>query len=299
MARNSSGVVSKEFSRTVERMLHPLKKEEQLTQQEKDLRDYIKLVLSIARPFVRTKVELEDLTMVGVMGLLEAREKYDPSRSDNFKAYAHMRIMGRIYSYCQKNTRLISIPTHIAKASSYVERIEKALNAIGPEVGLDAWDIRNILLNRAPEITKPVPSVIQDRIEYYKARIDSIALNSGLVYETLASLSYGALVQTVSDAVLNSHVVSEMSVELEASGKELRDKLEKSLGKKRFMVLELHSQGFTNPEISKILYEVSQTDPDIKTYDRQISRSAVKNILDNAKEAVRKMRCFKGYKKDK
>jgi RNA polymerase sigma factor (sigma-70 family) len=91
-------------------------------QAEQDLRDYIRLVIIIARQYVRTRVEHEDLIMAGVEGLLEARRKFDPSRSKNFKPYASIKILGHIYSYCQANSLPVSVPTHILKAASYIKK---------------------------------------------------------------------------------------------------------------------------------------------------------------------------------
>jgi len=268
----------------IERMLNPLSKEP--TQQEEDLRDYVKLVLSIAKKFVRTHVEYEDLVMVGIIGLLEAREKFDPLRSNNFRAYAHMRILGQIYSYCQSNTRMISIPTHVAKASSYIEKLTKTVEATGEQ--LDSADVEELLLNYKHPLSERFQPSVQKNIMYLKDRIANIAKNSGLCYEQLAELAKNSLVSVVSDSVLGLFPYESSSVEDQASNREFQERLKRSLGDKKFRVLELHSLGFTNPEIAQLLYEESQDSA--TPYKKPISRSAVKALLDNALGEVRKMR---------
>jgi len=281
----SSRSISREFSRVIERMLHPLAKTP--TQEELDLRDYVRLVLSLAKRFVRTHVEYEDLVMVGIVGLLEARQKFDPLRSGNFRAYAHMRILGQIYSYCQSNTRTISIPTHIAKASSYIEKLVRAIEATGEL--LDQDEVEKILLRFNCSIEQRLSASAQRNIRYLKERIANIAKNSGLGYEQLAELARDSLVSTVPDSVLGVLPSNTQSVEELAADREFQEKLKRSLGDRKFRVLELHSLGFTNPEIAQILYEESQEGQE-KVYKKPISRSAVKALLDNALDEVRRMR---------
>ena len=58
-------------------------------------------VRTIARHYhhslpTRARVDLEDLVQDGMVGMLEAKHRYDPSKSDNLMAYASLRISGAI-----------------------------------------------------------------------------------------------------------------------------------------------------------------------------------------------------------
>jgi RNA polymerase sigma factor for flagellar operon FliA len=60
---------------------------------------HVGLAKIIASKIIRrlpSSVELDDLISVGVMGLIDAIDKYDESKSNNFKKYAEIRIRGAI-----------------------------------------------------------------------------------------------------------------------------------------------------------------------------------------------------------
>lgn len=50
--------------------------------------------ISLSLPF---PTEMEDLVAYGQLGLVEASERFDPSRGNNFSTFAHYRIRGAIY----------------------------------------------------------------------------------------------------------------------------------------------------------------------------------------------------------
>lgn len=50
--------------------------------------------ISLSLPFT---TEMEDLVAYGQLGLVEASERFDPSRGNNFSTFAHYRIRGAIY----------------------------------------------------------------------------------------------------------------------------------------------------------------------------------------------------------
>jgi len=60
---------------------------------------HVKLAKIIASKIIKrlpSSVELDDLISVGVMGLIDAIDKYDASKSNNFRKYAEIRIRGAI-----------------------------------------------------------------------------------------------------------------------------------------------------------------------------------------------------------
>src|SRR6218665_3605387 len=70
------------------------------TNQKDDLiREYAPLIKFIAQKIavlLPSNIELDDLISAGVIGLMDAIEKYDSSRDNKFKTYAEFRIRGAI-----------------------------------------------------------------------------------------------------------------------------------------------------------------------------------------------------------
>lgn len=72
-----------------------------LTAQQKDklILEYAPLIKFIAQKIavrLPANIELDDLISSGVIGLMDAIDKYDPSRDNKFKTYAEFRIRGAI-----------------------------------------------------------------------------------------------------------------------------------------------------------------------------------------------------------
>jgi len=72
-----------------------------LTQKQKDklVLEYAPLIRFIAQKIAMrlpSNIELDDLMSSGVIGLMDAIDKYDPSRDNKFKTYAEFRIRGAI-----------------------------------------------------------------------------------------------------------------------------------------------------------------------------------------------------------
>ncbi len=72
-----------------------------ITQQEKDklVVEYAPLIKFIAQKIavrLPSNIELDDLISSGVIGLMDAIDKYDPTRDNKFKTYAEFRIRGSI-----------------------------------------------------------------------------------------------------------------------------------------------------------------------------------------------------------
>lgn len=72
-----------------------------LTPQQKDklIMEYAPLIKFIAQKIairLPSNIELDDLISAGVIGLMDAIDKYDPTRDNKFKTYAEFRIRGSI-----------------------------------------------------------------------------------------------------------------------------------------------------------------------------------------------------------
>ncbi|MCX7977758.1 MAG: FliA/WhiG family RNA polymerase sigma factor [Bdellovibrionaceae bacterium] len=72
-----------------------------LTQEQKNqlIEEYAPLIKFIAQKIsfrLPASIELDDLISAGVIGLMDAIDKYDPTRDNKFKTYAEFRIRGAI-----------------------------------------------------------------------------------------------------------------------------------------------------------------------------------------------------------
>src|SRR6478736_5698195 len=74
------------------RKLTPKQKDE-LIQEYSPLIKYIAQKIAVRLP---SNIELDDLISAGVIGLMDAIEKYDPTRDNKFKTYAEFRVRGAI-----------------------------------------------------------------------------------------------------------------------------------------------------------------------------------------------------------
>lgn len=71
-------------------------------------------------------VELDDLKSAGVIGLIDAAEKYDPERSANFKSYAEIRIRGAMVDELRA---LDWVPRSVRQRGANIERARRGLRA--------------------------------------------------------------------------------------------------------------------------------------------------------------------------
>lgn len=76
---------------------------------EKLVREHEALVRRVAHHIyarVRSIVEFEDLLQVGLIGLIEAAQRYTRREGVSFENYAVLRVRGAIYDYLRKNSNL-------------------------------------------------------------------------------------------------------------------------------------------------------------------------------------------------
>src|ERR1044071_5939186 len=99
---NSNSNDAKNNNNNSSALLRKYKEEpNKLTSQQKDklILEYAPLIKFIAQKIavrLPSNIELDDLISSGVIGLMDAIEKYDPTRDNKFKTYAEFRIRGAI-----------------------------------------------------------------------------------------------------------------------------------------------------------------------------------------------------------
>ncbi|MFL0797395.1 MAG: RNA polymerase sigma factor FliA [Cellvibrionaceae bacterium] len=102
-----------------------------------DITEYAGLVKRIAQHMLARMpscVQLEDLIQAGMIGLLEASRKYDPSQGASFETYAGIRIRGSIVDEIRKGDWS---PRSVHRNS---RSITEAMNRVENRLGRDASD---------------------------------------------------------------------------------------------------------------------------------------------------------------
>jgi RNA polymerase sigma factor for flagellar operon FliA len=93
--------------------------------------DLVKMVATKIAYRLPPSVELDDLISAGIIGLLDAIDKYDPSKSNNFKRYAEIRIRGAILDELRS---LDWVSRSVRRQSSRLEGLNKRM---AQELGRD------------------------------------------------------------------------------------------------------------------------------------------------------------------
>ena len=130
----------------------------------------LRLVVSVARPYVGRGVPLMDLIAEGNLGLIRAVGKFDPARKLRFSTYAVWWIREAVQSAVMHQGRTVRLPVHELRELAQVLRAERELAArIGAAPSLE-------------QIADVVGKSVQDVAELFRVseRVDSLdALDAG------------------------------------------------------------------------------------------------------------------------
>jgi RNA polymerase primary sigma factor len=88
----------------------------------------IRLVMSIARRYTCKSLSFDDLVQEGVIGLLEAINKFDAERGNRFSTYATYWIRQAIVRAIEKQDRMIRLPVYGCDASRKLDRARRGLS---------------------------------------------------------------------------------------------------------------------------------------------------------------------------
>ncbi len=89
----------------------------------------LRLVVSVARPFVGRGVALMDLIAEGNLGLIRAVEKFDPARRLRFSTYAVWWIREAVQHAIMHHGRTVRLPVHVLRELAQVLRADRELAA--------------------------------------------------------------------------------------------------------------------------------------------------------------------------
>ncbi|MGM8366586.1 RNA polymerase sigma factor SigB [Virgibacillus sp. W0181] len=95
--------------------------------QEKVVLTYQNLVESLARKYSKSSSNHEDLVQVGMIGLLAAIKRYDPTYGKSFESFAIPTIIGEIKRFIRDKTWSVHVPRRIKELGP---KIRKAIDEL-------------------------------------------------------------------------------------------------------------------------------------------------------------------------
>jgi RNA polymerase sigma-B factor len=83
---------------------------------------FLPLARSLARRYLSTREPIEDLTQVAYLGLVNAIDRFDPSRGSRFAAFAVPTILGELRRYFRDTAWAVHVPRGAQERALQVER---------------------------------------------------------------------------------------------------------------------------------------------------------------------------------
>lgn len=199
--------------------------------------NYVGLVKTHAYKILQSlpsMVEVDDLISYGTFGLIDAVDKYDPSRNVIFEIYASLRIRGSIYDGLRK---MDWAPQSLRRKT---KKMEKAYQALQKEYGREPNDeeVATFLEMDIDTYQKNLNDAASLTIYSLENSLDSVDDDSFILKDFLAD-----------DKEPGPQVVVERN-ELKSL---LIDKLDKLNEKERIVISLIYFEDLTTKEVARIL----------------------------------------------
>jgi RNA polymerase sigma factor (sigma-70 family) len=238
------------------------------------LKSYFREILMLARKYTRPTVDYEDLVVEGLIGLMDAVQRWDPEKSTGPKSFhqlAIIRIKSQMFEFFLANNTIYTIPNYMARAMALVDQIRNLVDSYEYQ-----GDAQEALLNfEARGFEKGVPKEFAEQVRRLKERIQNLAQNSKRTYEEMVQ---GVLKVEQDIESFEREGELEISPEEASAQREFLDKLLGGLNPAARHVIALRLEGCTLEEVGSKM---------------GFTRERARQIQDDALRFFLKTRMFK------
>jgi RNA polymerase sigma-B factor len=96
---------------------------------ERLIHDHMGFVVALARRYADRGEPLDDLIQVGMIGLINAADRFEPRRGIDFRSFAAPTILGEIRRHFRDRTWAVRVPRPVKDAVAQVSAAAEALSA--------------------------------------------------------------------------------------------------------------------------------------------------------------------------
>lgn len=214
------------------------------------MKSYFREILFLARRYTRPTVDYEDLVTEGMMGLLDAIQRFDIDKAKGnpraFHNLAVVRIKSYMFEFFLGNNTQYSIPNYMSRAINLVEQIRNVINSQDY-----TGDYSAPLLNfECEDFEKEIPESAAKKLRTVKSKLQRLASNSDKSYESMV-LAVLKVEQDISNYESEEESGVAVSPEEIAGEKEFMEKFLAALNPNARGVIEKILEGKTLEESGK------------------------------------------------